>query len=105
MQNDIKKKGFLQRFKLQMKSMKDLAKYKQPISKEIQHTKTMSAVIYWASLLINMGLIGFGLPAFLNKMLRNDIAKENASSTAYSFNYQFNNYIQNQLFEKFKLNN
>lgn len=105
MQNDNNKKGFFKRFTLEIKNIKDLEKFKGPISQELKRTKTMSAVIYWASLLINMGLIGFGLPAFLNRMLRNDIAKENAFETANSVHPENKYYIKNPVFANFNLKN
>ncbi len=68
--------GFFKRFGMQMRNFKDLPNIEGLSKKELNKTKNMSAGIYWASLLINMGIIGIGLPAFLNKMLRNDIEKE-----------------------------
>ncbi|MGN1154464.1 MAG: hypothetical protein ACI4S3_10585, partial [Candidatus Gastranaerophilaceae bacterium] len=73
---DSKKSGFFKRFLLPIKSIKDLEKNTGLTAKELNKTRKASAVIYWVSLFINMGLIGFGLPAFLNKVLRKDIAKE-----------------------------
>ena len=55
----------------QMKSLNEL-KGKNNLAK----TKNIASGIYWGSMLVNMVLLGFGLPAFLNKMLRNDIEKE-----------------------------
>lgn len=44
--------------------------------KNISQSKKGGVVLYWSSLLINMALIGFGLPAMLNRILKSDIAKE-----------------------------
>jgi hypothetical protein len=55
----------------QMKSLKELA-----LKNNLNRTKNIAVGIYWTSLFINMALLGFGLPAFLNKMLRHDIAND-----------------------------
>ena len=34
-------------------------------------------MVYWTSLLANCLILGFGLPAILNRMLRKNIQKEN----------------------------
>lgn len=90
--------GFLKRFGLQMRSFKDLANVEGISAKELNRTKNMGAGIYWASLLINMGIIGLGLPAFLNRMLKNDIEKEKAMETA-----QFHPPLDKKIFKAFEL--
>lgn len=67
--------NFMQKFKLPLKNLKRIDEY----SNVTKQTKTMSAVIYWASLLTNTALIGFGLPKILNKFLRHNISKEKQS--------------------------
>lgn len=93
-----KNSGFLKRFGLQMRSFKDLANVEGISAKELNRTKNMGAGIYWASLLINMGIIGLGLPAFLNRMLKNDIEKEKAMETA-----QFHPPLDKKIFKEFEL--
>lgn len=74
--NPAKNKGFFNRFRLPMNKFEDIKKLKGLDTKTLNKTKNMAAGIYWASLGINMALLGFGLPAFLNRMLKNDIKKE-----------------------------
>ena len=50
-------------------------------SPEVIHkTRKYGSALYWFSLLSNMALIGFGLPAVLNRMLRNTIKRDNMAS-------------------------
>lgn len=104
--NNLKKDGgFFKRFSLSMKDFKELAKNKEMPLKQLTKTKNMSASIYWGSLLINMALIGLGLPAFLNKVLRNDIEKEKAQESAKTNKTPSKNdfKIENSVFKNFKL--
>ena len=55
----------------QMKSLSELG-----ANKNLNRTKNIAKSIYWMSLFINMAFLGFGLPSFLNKMLRHDITNE-----------------------------
>ena len=90
----IAKVGFFKRFLLPMKNLRELS------SPDISgRTKTAGASLYWVSLLINMGLIGIGLPAMINRILRNDIAKEKMQAKSTYTNIDFA--IKNPVFNKF----
>lgn len=67
------KGSFLKNFTLSQKNMEKI------ISLKDARSKKASAAIYWASLLINMLILGIGLPAILNKILKNDIAGDKAA--------------------------
>lgn len=57
-----------------LKSFKDIEKLEGNTLKKSKRTGVM---VYWTSLLANCLLLGFGLPAILNRMLRQNIQKEN----------------------------
>ena len=42
----------------------------------IKKTKNMGAFLYWVSLISNMAILGFALPRFLNKMLKDSVEKD-----------------------------
>ena len=86
--NNTKNYGFFKRFRLRMKNFDDLKNLECKDIKTLNKTKNMAAGIYWASLFINMALLGFGLPAILNRILRNDINKENSQITAQNAKQQ-----------------
>lgn len=58
-----------------LKSFKDI---EQLTGNTLNKTKKAGLAIYWTSMLANCLLLGFGLPAILNRMLKNNIQKENA---------------------------
>lgn len=71
-------------------------------NKNISQSKTGGVVLYWSSLLINMALIGFGLPAMLNRILRNDIAKEKLLESSKSKHNSDCYELKNPIFKDFK---
>lgn len=70
-----KNPNFFEKFTLGIKNFNELKHSNLP--KDIlKRTQKVGAGLYWVSLLTNMALIGFALPKFLNKFLRNNIKKE-----------------------------
>ena len=61
---------------MQPHEFRHLDKMKNIPEKTLQKTKTIGAKMYWFNLLVNMALMGFGLPVILNKMLKNSINKD-----------------------------
>lgn len=57
-----------------LKPFKDIEKLE---GKTLKKSKRAVIIIYWTSMLANCMLLGFGLPAILNRMLRKNIQKEN----------------------------
>ncbi len=70
-----KSKSFWKNFKLSPRNFKEI-----PKTKEMMKTRNVGAAMYWATLVANMGLIGFATPALLNWMLKNSIQKEKESA-------------------------
>lgn len=72
-------KQFFKDFKLSPKAFSDFEGIEA--SKEvINKTKKYGTGLYWFALLANCALIGFALPALMNKMLRKSVSKENVPS-------------------------
>lgn len=67
--------GFFERFKLSPRSFYELPNMKGVDQKTLQKTKSVGASLYWVSLISNMALIGFALPAVLNKLLKKSVEK------------------------------
>lgn len=57
-----------------LKSFKDIEKLE---GNTLKKSKSAGMMVYWTSLLANCLILGFGLPAILNRMLRKNIQKEN----------------------------
>lgn len=70
--------NFFKRFLLQPKNFFELDTLKDIPPKLLKRTRNIGASLYWLTLVANMGLIGFAVPAVLNKMLKKSI-KEDAS--------------------------
>lgn len=73
-----KVKQFFKDFKLFPRGFADIERL-ETSPKIINKTKKYGAALYWFSLLANCGLIGFALPAGLNKMLKKSLQDENKS--------------------------
>lgn len=75
------KPGFIKKLAMQPKSFSAIEDLKDISPKILKRTKSVGAGLYWVTLLANMLILGFGLPAVLNKMLKKsvkaDTAKEN----------------------------
>lgn len=83
-----------------LKSFKDIEKL---TGKTLNKSKKAGLAIYWTSIVANCMLLGFGLPAILNRMLKNNIQKENALKQK---NLSFiNNERTPQVFKKFLIEN
>lgn len=74
--NLAKDAGFLKRFSLAPKNFNDAELINLIPTKVLNRTKNIGASMYWLTLLANMGLLGFGLPAFMNKFLKNSVKKD-----------------------------
>lgn len=78
--NLSKDAGFFKRFTLLPRNFNKL-EHLNTDAGTLKRTKNLGAALYWFSLLSNMALIGFALPAGLNNMLRKNLQKENAMNT------------------------
>lgn len=94
-----KNAGFIERFKLVPRNFYELPDMKNIDAKTLKKTKTTGAALYWVSLLANMALIGFAVPAFLNKLLKNSIQKDLKQTPAAKKTAQV---ILPDAFDKFK---
>lgn len=81
-----------------LKSFKNIEKLE---GKTLTRSKKAGVAIYWTSLLMNCLLIGFALPAMLNRMLKNNIQKEKNNIQQKS--YITNNLQIPQVFKNFKI--
>lgn len=90
--------GFFKRFKLMPKSLQELADMSNLGTKALNKNKTLGASLYWFSLLANMGLIGFALPAILNGILKKSVQKNQEHDT-----YTKRLFEPNPVFGKFKI--
>lgn len=88
-------KQFFKDFKLLPRNFADLGKIDAPLEAIIK-TKKFGTGLYWFALLANCGLIGFAMPAVLNKMLRKSVHKENISQNRFE-----NTPIDKKSFAKF----
>lgn len=77
-----KVKQFFKDFKLLPRNFADLGKIDAPLE-TILKTKKYGTGLYWFALLANCGLIGFAMPAVLNKMLRKSVHKENIAQVKF----------------------
>lgn len=75
-----KVKQFFKDFKLPTRNFADLDDIKASAD-VIKKTKNYGTGLYWFSLLANCALIGFAMPAVLNKMLKKSVHKENSEQT------------------------
>lgn len=75
------KSGFFKRLSMQPKTFSEIEDLKNITPELLKKTKNLGAGLYWMTLVANMLILGFGLPAVLNKMLRKsvkvDTAKQN----------------------------
>lgn len=79
-----------------LKSFKDIEKLE---GNTLKKSKQAGIIVYWTSLLANCMLLGFGLPAILNRMLRKNIQKEN------SLKHKCPSIDIPNAFKEFKINN
>lgn len=87
--NDDKFKGkpqnFFKRFLMPIRNFRKIDNMKDIPIDTIKKTKNIGALLYWISLLSNMAILGFGLPKFLNKMLKNSIEKDKLKSKEINY--------------------
>lgn len=69
------KPNFLNKLTLQPRDFTELNDAKGIAPKILQRTKNIGATLYWLTLVANMGLLGFALPAALNKILKDNVKK------------------------------
>lgn len=70
------KTGFIKKAFMQPKTFEQIEDLQGVSKKILNRTKRVGAGLYWVTLLANMGLLGFGLPAFLNKVLKTNVKKD-----------------------------
>lgn len=73
------KTGFFKKISMMPKSFSDIDELKDLTPQVLKKTKSLGATLYWATLIANMCLIGFGLPKFLNTILKNTVQKDNTT--------------------------
>lgn len=88
-------KQFFKDFKLSPKAFTDLDSI-EASAEVIKKTKKYGTGLYWFALLSNCALIGFAVPALLNKMLRKSVSKETGIQQQAD-----NKQIDKKSFEKF----
>lgn len=71
-----KKTGFIKKAFMQPKTFEQIEELQDVSKKILNRTKRVGAGLYWATLIANMGILGFGLPAFLNKVLKTNVKKD-----------------------------
>lgn len=100
--NLAKDAGFLKRFSLVSKNFND-SEVLSTIPKEVlKRTKNIGASMYWLTLVANMGLLGFALPAVMNKFLKTTLKKDMSGQDAKQ---AFDVKIPSKVFENFKAAN
>ncbi len=68
--------GFFKKFLMPTRNFRKIDNLKGVSSDVIKKTKNMGAFLYWVSLISNMAILGFALPRFLNKMLKDSVEKD-----------------------------
>lgn len=68
--------GFLKKLTMQPKNFNELKDLKNIAPEVLKRTKTVGAGLYWLTLIANMGMLGFALPAVLNKLLKDTVKKD-----------------------------
>lgn len=71
-----KNAGFFKKFTYPIRNFRKIDGMKNVSTDVIKKTKNIGAFLYWVSLISNMAILGFTLPHFLNKMLKNSIEKD-----------------------------
>lgn len=72
--------GFFQKFKLLPKSFSEIDELKNVSQKALKRTKSVGAALYWVTLVANMALLGFAVPALLNIMLKKSVKKDSENN-------------------------
>jgi len=68
--------SFLRKLTMQPKNFNELKDLKGMAPEVLKRTKNIGAGLYWLTLVANMGLLGFAMPAALNKLLKNTVKKD-----------------------------
>lgn len=76
-----KKSGFFKRLSMQPKTFSEIEDLKNITPELLKKTKNLGAGLYWMTLVANMLILGFGLPAVLNKMLRKSVKADAVKTT------------------------
>lgn len=78
--------GFFKKLMMSPKNFAELEDSAKIPTHILKRTKSVGATMYWATLVANMLILGFGVPALLNKMLKKsvkeDTAKQNEIKTS-----------------------
>lgn len=76
--------GFLRKLALEPRNFAELKNATNLPAKILKRTRNIGAGMYWSTLIANTFIIGFGVPIFLNKLLKKtvkeDLSKQNNSS-------------------------
>jgi len=75
------KSGFLKKLAMAPKNFADIEDLKNITPKVLKRTKTVGASMYWLTLFANMGILGFGVPVFMNKILKKSVQNDSVKSS------------------------
>lgn len=70
--------GFFKRLTMSPKNFAELKDSTNMADHILKKTKSVDATMYWATLVANMLILGFGVPAVLNKMLKKSVKEDTA---------------------------
>lgn len=74
------KTGFLKKLAMMPRDFADIDNMTKVTPSILKRTKTVGASMYWATLVANMGILGFGVPAFMNKFLKKSVQNDSVKS-------------------------
>lgn len=78
------KSGFLKKIFMKPKTFAEIEDLKNISIKTLRRTKNVGSSLYWLTLVANMGLLGFAMPNFLNKMLKKSVKKDTTENRVAS---------------------
>jgi len=93
-----KKDGFFKKMLMTPKSFSQINNIKD--AEILKRTKNVGAGLYWLTLVANMGLLGFALPAVMNRVLKNTLKKDMAEQKDNMHKFELKN--DSKVFEEFK---
>jgi len=73
--------GFFKRLTLSPKNFAELKDLTNMSADILKRTKTIGATMYWLTLAANTVILGFGVPAVLNRMLRKSVKEDTSKQT------------------------
>lgn len=96
---------FFKKMMMMPKNFTEIENLKELTPEILKKTKNIGASLYWLTLVANMGLLGFGMPAMLNKLLKNTLKKDLSQNDIKNQQQTFKFANQSRTFDKFKLAN